>query len=63
MNEIKRIDLHNASHAHANNVKKIVITSQFDNTNQNSDKKKRKKTRQFNPQINDVNYIKTTLIT
>ena len=59
MNEIKRIDLHNASHAYVNDVKKIIMTSQSNNTNQNSDKKK---TRQLNSRINDVNYTKTTLI-
>ena len=41
------------------------MTSQSDNTNQNFDKKekKKKKTPQLNPRINDVNYTKTTLIT
>ena len=45
MNEARRIDLRNASHAHANDAKKIAMTSQSDNTNQNSDKKKEKEKR------------------
>ena len=61
MNETRRIDLRNASHA--NDVKKIVMTSQSSKTNQNSDKKKEKKTHQLNSRINDVNYTKTTLVT
>ena len=43
MNKIKRIDLRNASHAHVNDVKKIIMTLQSDNINRNSDKKKKKK--------------------
>ena len=43
MDEARRIDLRNASHAHVNDAKKIAMTSQSGNTSQNSDKKKKKK--------------------